>query len=278
MFLSILVVLYAKDIDESETIQKLSEYVPDSVKLKIYNNGPNLISSKSHLLDKMKAEGWCVSLEEDLDNSPLSSIYNDFINENETSDFYMILDDDSDIDLKNVITSLSPGLDLMLPIIKDKIENKVIYPEVNGLVLQHYNIKSNDELISISSGLVLSKKIINLYKKELKFVFDERFCLYGVDTSFFRNLNIIKAKTPIKIVFYGPMFHELSRLKTGYSAFRYKERLFDAILINRNYNNNYIHNWIVYIKVIVKCLIKKEMKWIPQMLNVIIKGKHPRSR
>lgn len=226
----------------------------------------------------MKAEGWCVSLEEDLDNSPLSSIYNDFINENETSDFYMILDDDSDIDLKNVITSLSPGLDLMLPVIKDKGENKVIYPEVNGILLQHYNIKSDDELISISLGLVLSKNIIDFYKKELNFVFDERFCLYGVDTSFFRNLNIIKAKTPIKIVFYGPMFHEISRLNSGYSAFRYKERLFDAILINRNYNNNYIHNWIVYIKVIVKCLIKKEMKWIPQMLNVIIKGKHPRSR
>lgn len=76
--ISILIVLYDKEIAESETIKSLIKYSSKDIEITIFNNGPNLLSDTSTTLTNMRNRFNNVKVIECVCNKPLSILYNDF--------------------------------------------------------------------------------------------------------------------------------------------------------------------------------------------------------
>jgi hypothetical protein len=86
-----LVIIYNKTIDESETINTLMRFHYKNSQLTIYNNGPKeiIISDEkklqfSNVFDK-------VNVINDLNNRPLSLVYNQFIEGNKEAKYFILL-------------------------------------------------------------------------------------------------------------------------------------------------------------------------------------------
>lgn len=61
-----------------------------------------------------------------------------------------------------------------------------------------YTFNVNDKIISIGSGLVIYKSLVECFRKDNLKLFDERYALYGVDYSFFRRIQRIKKQYDIR--------------------------------------------------------------------------------
>lgn len=76
MNISAVIVLYGKSVSDSLTYNTIFKYREKFNKIVIYNNGPGSVELPS--IDNTSQ----FELINDLSNSPLSKIYNDFINNN----------------------------------------------------------------------------------------------------------------------------------------------------------------------------------------------------
>ena len=157
--LGILVILYNKKFEESETLQSIVNFDQSIDQLIIVNNGPNFLQEEGVFFENLKKKHMVVHLKNHVENRPLSWIYNDFIKSYDV-DHYVIFDDDTKISKKNEshIFSLN-GIDLELPKIIAS-DGKQYYPRVNGLIYKEIGeISKFSEIFSIGSGLIISKKI-----------------------------------------------------------------------------------------------------------------------
>lgn len=206
-------------MEESSTINSLKIFNSDDIKLKIdiVNNGPLPIKGNDF--------GFSYNLIQHTENRSLSNIYNDFIERNADSEYYIIFDQDTIInhDYKDLVKSLN-GSDFDIYVPKVIVNKNMIYPIGNI---------AENRFRTIASGLIINKKTCDYFKHKFNNVFDERFVFYGVDSTFFMRLK--EFRKSIKVSCSGSICHSLSRLENNDSPFRVKERSYDFGLTNRHY-------------------------------------------
>lgn len=271
--ISLLVILYGKKFVESETLKSIIDFDHKIDNLVIINNGPKTLSNEDSLLNLLKLKHHHVYFTECLENKPLSWIYNDFVDGYET-DYYVFFDDDTSIskDSEELIFNLS-DIDIELPKIYATQDKKQYYPIVNGEIFaSHGLIDEYSDIYSIGSGLIFSKKVKDIFRKNNLELFDSKFALYGVDTSFFRRINYLKNNdVTFTIGSSISIDHSLSRAEEVISEWRYIERLYDHTLSIKYYQR---FKLLRLIQLLVRHILK--LNFIKIILITYFKGFHPR--
>lgn len=273
--ISILIVLYNKELSESKTINSLSSLIIKDLSIVIHNNGPKLISLPDNIRDIFSDKGCDVSISNTIDNQPLSVIYNDFVINNNQSDRFVILDDDSEISQVFINAMYLNDYDVELPkIISDK-DNSVYYPISNGVVIDFDGYVNASNTISIGSGLIINKTLVRKFQKEKICLFDERYALYGVDFSFFRRVWMLHRRNiDFKMKSSSFIFHSLSRINNKDSLSVKNERLIDFCLTVRHYPT--IPNYFKFIcKVLIELFFLRFNRF-NLMCTTYFSGLHPR--
>lgn len=206
---AILVLLYGKSISESNTlssIKKLTVQFPDA-KLVVWNNGPARFNNYD--ITELIKLGYQVEIIESLNNQSLAKIYNQFIREN-SARRYVLLDDDSVLNDDYVSAAISTGSDnIAMPIIT--FNGKVQSPSIDHKrYSKPLELKEHNRVLTIGSGLVIGNKIVEKIRANYGNVFDKRFYLYDVDTTFC--IRLYKAKLSPYIIIIPGFEHSLSRL------------------------------------------------------------------
>lgn len=274
--ISILIVLYNCSPEESETIKSLSRTQEENVKaiLCIWNNGPKPKRPNHETTRQLRDAGFECYYIETLENNPLSWIYNHFIKKFSAKK-YVILDHDSKISKEYKTYILSKEQDFIsVPLIAAKGIPRS--PTVNGR-FSSGPFSKDDCVIAIGSGLIVSDEAKNIISQKYENIFDEKYALYGVDTSFFLRVFRLGLSERVKTV---PGFeHSLSRLEDETSIvkeFRKIERSYDFAITIRNYPEirhiKYIANQIIL------GLIGQSSLKLKEAFNGIVHGRHPRCK
>lgn len=204
---SILVVLYNKTINESETLRSISALNNKNVIVELWNNGP--IGLKPEAIKDLDCKLGCTKLvvREYLNNMSLSKIYNGFI-QRYISHNVVIFDDDTSINPDYIKDMLEiTKNEVALPIIEDV--GLIHYPIINYNLENSKTEFSNEDIIySSMSGVVIGRNVLEKLSEKYSDIFDERFSLYGVDTSFFARLNSGKFNYQGKVI--SKIEHSLS--------------------------------------------------------------------
>lgn len=234
---AILVLLYNKEMIESKTLNSLilSEIQYSNAKLVVWNNGPKKL--KDYKFDTFVHLGYEVSVEETLHNESLAVIYNRFLSECQ-AEKYILLDDDSVLNSSYILASSEcKSTAVGMPIIS--FHGKIEAPKIDDVpysVTLGGGLNVKQKVVTIGSGLVIGTDIVSELKNNYNDIFDERFYLYGVDTTFCLRLFNIKLTDKIKVI--SGFEHSLSRLETEspkISKFRKLERSYDLGLQQRYY-------------------------------------------
>lgn len=279
----IAVILYNKQIDDSETLNQLNIIKCDDCSLIIFNNGPEKIKKESILYRDLEGAYSNVEIKEYIQNKPLSHIYNEVLKFWE-GDRFIFFDDDSHLDelfFKKIDAFYSKEIDLQLPLIYEITNKQLYYPIVDDVAYKvnqntDGTIISSNNILSIGSGLVIYKCLINKFAELNLDLFDERFALYGVDFSFFRRIRIVRNKTDVNIQVVSFIEHSLSRTNTTYNATRYRERLYDNSLTIRHYSRNKLISILKLIRLIVSELSHCRFMNVYLIVISYLTGKHPR--
>lgn len=274
--ISILIILYNKEVIESETIKSLINYNNKNIDVTIFNNGPKLLSDYSITLNDMRDKFHTVEVVQCVSNKPLSILYNDFLRSHPSSRKFVILDDDSIItnDYFLAMTSYN-ATDLIIPRIRSIHDKKVYYPIVNKVILEKNKERIDSKVMSIASGIILDKTIVDKFILHGLTVFDENYALYGVDTSFFKRVNHLRDNgVSITIHCKGDIIHSLSRVNMSDSKFRIIERMYDLAISTRRYPS--ILNFIYYSKALCLNIFNKDI--FIALLIGFFQGVHPRSK
>ncbi|WP_072198395.1 hypothetical protein [Klebsiella pneumoniae] len=277
-YVSILVVVYNKTLEQSATINTLTKFsFYKRTRLTIYNNGPMEITIESKQKKLFNEIFYDSVLINDLNNKPLSLLYNGFIEDNKEANKVIILDDDTEITKCFIDAIFSSTADLELPRIISKETGRIYYPMLSGDISQvDAELDLNSKFcMSIASGLILDRKLLNeFYRRELK-LFDERYALYGVDSSFFKRLKMLvrngvcfNAKTSCYVR------HSLSLTDKEFSEFRFKERLWDTAISTRCYPS--IWQYYMFFYNFVKLFKYRKVEYFFILFRGVIRGKHPR--
>ncbi|MEC9671716.1 hypothetical protein RCT43_05530 [Escherichia marmotae] len=275
-----LIVVYNKKIAESCTFNKVvnSKFSDDSLCV-IWNNGPT--SCEEEFLNVYE-HNKNIRYHETLHNISLAKIYNEVINKY-NAQIYIILDDDSSLTdaYFEAVKQISPN-EVGMPVIY--YDRKIINPCINGQIYSKgINIDANDTITTIGSGLVVGRDVASQLFKAYNSVFDERFYLYGVDTTFCFRLNKLKINDKIKII--DGFEHGLSRLEgknDKLTLFRKIERSNDLALQIRYYKEK--KHWFLMMVLLLASSIKKFITFQPQqykystIIKTFVKGKHERQR
>jgi len=206
---AVLVVLYNCKPLDSVTIKSLvrSWSVTSNTKFIFWNNGP-----VSQPLDVNELNGLDFEVVESLYNESLAKIYNQFI-ERVHANVYVVLDHDSEVSPQYIaaLTTITPE-ECAFPVILNG--DKATGPLINGVtVSEPTGLTNNDTLLAIGSGVAIGCNIINTIKTAYGNVFDERFYLYGIDSTFCYRLERLKLIANSKVI--SGFQHSLSRLESG---------------------------------------------------------------
>ncbi|ULR32470.1 hypothetical protein MJO48_07245 [Dickeya fangzhongdai] len=274
--IAILVVLYNKELSESKTLFSLLNdfYYKGDVTLFIVNNGPNKILFDDSISNGLNKKFHQVIYVEYICNKPLSKIYNEFINNN--YDYYVIFDDDSQPDDSYFEVFNDINYDLVLPRIKSSDDCTFYYPVNNGLVVDSECELCIDTVMSISSGIIIGRRIVSIVRNKFGLVFDERYALYGIDTSFLFRLRAIDSniKNKLSFVCVGIIRHSLSRVVKDSSEFRAIERLYDVAITTRWYSNFYGYG--VFLRKFLGSLVRFKFRYSFILFFYYFRGRHPR--
>lgn len=279
--IAILVVIYNKELNESETLQSLSRIgtYEDNVKVVLWNNGPSPL--KSRCVKNFEKTGYNFEFKETIHNESLAVIYNQFLSICD-AEKYILLDDDSSITscfIKD--SSVCSYSDVGMPIITS--HGKIRTPTINGVAYSYgHRLDSTSKVFTIGTGLVIGREIVEVLKNAYGDVFDERFYLYGVDTTFCLRIN--ETGLTNKVKFIDGFEHSLSRLEDEPSRvknFRRKERSYDLGLMLRYYHSpkKAIKIFLEVFAVAAKrSLLNQERKvYIFDLCLAFISGKHYRN-
>ncbi|MBE0459366.1 MAG: glycosyltransferase family 2 protein [Pseudoalteromonas prydzensis] len=268
---AVLVVLYNCKPLDSVTIKSLvrSWSVTSNTKFIFWNNGP-----VSQPLDVKELNGLDIEVVESLYNESLAKIYNQFI-ERVHANVYVVLDHDSEVSPQyiaalNTITSEQCAFPVILN------GDKATGPLINGVtVSEPIDLTDSDSLLAIGSGVAIGSNIVNTIKTAYGNVFDERFYLYGIDSTFCYRLERLKLIANSKVI--SGFQHSLSRLESESSAltqFRKKERSYSFGLTLRYYKK------LSYLRVLFILLFKRILNKSPLSITYIFKalihGRHYR--
>lgn len=275
-----LIVLYGKKPINSETINSILNLDFDfsSYHLIIHNNGPNTISENDFEGFGLIERFGFFNIRNTIDNQPLSKIYNDVLLSKKDINWFTLLDDDTEINIEYLCSIKSnSSADVILPRIIDA--GVCYYPVSSGRVVKdNHDVDSiGGEVLSIGSGLTISRKLINKFSSVEMTPFDERFALYGVDFSFFRRLTILKKIFDVKLYISGELSHSLSRNILDYSEFRHYERVTDVLLSAKYYPRYSFEGLWVLIKVLIREIKNLRPRCLFYALKIYIIGKHPRT-
>ncbi|WP_343682942.1 glycosyl transferase [Acinetobacter baylyi] len=271
--IAMVVILYGKRFEESKTLQSLTRFSHQLDQLLIVNNGPENLDSHDPFFIALSKKHKHVEFENQIQNKPLSWIYNDFINAID-ADYYVLFDDDTEINssYENFLFQMN-NIDLELPKIISIIDKKQYYPKLNEQIISENGvIERRGELFSIGSGLIISNKIKKIFKKYDLELFDSRFALYGVDFSFFRRLNKL-GRDNFLISSQTYLDHGLSRAEGVASFWRKEERLFDEVLSIKYYTSS--PNLKIF-KRIIQQVFRFNFKSAVKIFFIFSNGKHPR--
>lgn len=181
---AIMIVIYGRQVESVASYNILIDYAKNNKDCNIvfWNNGPHRVN---YIPDSDN-----VFLCQTPENEKLSKIYNKFI-ESWKAETYLILDDDSVLSQYFLHRFDSMADCLGVATIYDN--DQPCYPLIDGEVrIQDASYKINDStLMSIGSGLVLQRLVVDRLKNEFGDVFDERFRIYGVDSSFYFRLMML---------------------------------------------------------------------------------------
>ncbi|WJM82149.1 hypothetical protein [Pectobacterium brasiliense] len=279
----VLVLLYNKKYCESDTLLSFLDYAPNDLSIYIFNNGPSNIEQDSVFIalnDKFNN----VVVDEDLRNKPLSIVYNDFVRKYNEFDRFLIFDDDTKIppslfyDIDNIDHY---STDVIVPRVVSSDDEAVYYPLCNSkIVRENTNFKYQDYIISIGSGLIFYKRLVDKFNKNNLSLFDDRFALYGVDVSFFRRINYINYidSDPINIKCVSYIKHSLSRVNACFTEWRDKERLYDAILSNMFYEKSLYNKVINLTRLVLKKILKGKFNHLIIIFKILKIKMHPRCK
>lgn len=271
---TILILLYNKGVGLSKTINSLygvnDKHFHD-INLIIWNNGPSKIQLD---LNGDFIKKWNrVELVEMIDNMPLSHVYN-YIIETYPAERYIFLDDDSKLTNEYFIAIIDSNAGVAVPAILSHGEYRS--PTVSG----KFNpgpYQVTDKVIAIGSGIGMSHDIAKKIKNHYGDVFDSRFALYGVDTTFFLRIHQFGLSDQVEMI--DGFEHSLSRLENesqAISQFRQVERAYDLGLTLRHYVP-----WPQVLFILLKQTVKfalGKVSWL--QLKIFIKaykdGCHPK--
>lgn len=278
--LSLLVLLYNKEFSDSLTLKTLmaANVFFENCKLVIWNNGPKNI--KLDNVESFKDKGFDVTVET-VGNESLGIIYNEFISMF-SSQKYMMLDDDSelnDIYLSEAIQASSDYLSVPIISMNGQVEGPIVD---NSLYNPEVGLNSAKKIMAIGSGLIIGSGFSNIVKNKYGNIFDERFYLYGVDSSFFHRIN--KMRLINKVTVINVLNHSLSRLENESEElreFRKLERTYDLALSIKYYFNSPLKLFYNVVKINALSLSQKllglELTWnIKQFNSALLSGKHYR--
>lgn len=271
MKIAILILIYNSKLVESKTINAIlnSNLSFSEVRLIIWNNGPKKLENKD--ISNLNNKGLNVSIIETLENRAISKIYNEFLTMCDV-ERYVFLDHDSSLSDNYLSTVLNSEYEIGVPIIY--VDGIPRSPTINGNFVSDSH-QQNKMLISIGSGLILSRNAKKSLEAKLAHVFDERYYLYGVDTTFFIRVNDCGLSNLIRII---PGFeHSLSRFEaetTEISDFRIKERSYDLGLTLKYYPSYYFVS--AFFKVLIKKLLGQKTLSVKDIYISFVSGKHYR--
>lgn len=266
--ITILICLYNKSIDTSDTIQSLlkANVIKDNLRVIIWDNSP--ISLKRDSIEFLKNNFSNFIYKHTPENVFLSKIYNEVINSLKERDSYLMLcDDDSyipehffEVLVKQI--KLNPSINLFLPqIYSDSI---LVSPAKDYLIITKFlkglkpGILGSHYTTAINSGMVISNRVFRSgfrYNENLKF--------YGTDNYF---MNQYSKKDRHLIVLDVKISHSLSFNDS--CDIKNKLRIFSEIKRANKiiYHNQFLkrqivslNNLLVAIKLCLKC---KSLKFL----------------
>ncbi|MFI8418273.1 glycosyltransferase family 2 protein [Serratia sp. NPDC078593] len=274
---AIVIVVYNKKVSESTTINTLSKYVLKNSVLVIYNNGPKEVALDKTIESELQEKFMGVKVVNNLSNSPLSILYNEFIAGYADADKYVILDDDSTITDSFIKALDDDDYDIELPKIISRTDQVTYYPISSGEVVSFDGFLKTQGTFSIGSGLIIKRSMVDIFNKHKITLFDENFALYGVDVSLFRRMyKLDKQGESFKIRTKSNILHSLSRVEGEESAFRKKERLIDVAISTRRYPTLRMH--VHLFKKLLMSLFGGDFAGFYAILNAYCYGMHPRCR
>lgn len=281
--ISIIVVLYNCEIKNSQTLTSLidADITVERSNLIIWNNGPKVLEDKK--VEDFIALGFKVTVEETIDNQSLAKIYNAFIHKYPAK-HYIILDDDSTLNprylkqtqtLEDVVIGypmiVSSGKPCSPKINKSKLANDV--------ALESVILKATDKVEAIGSGLIINDSLANKIKLHYGDIFDERFYIYGVDTTFCWRVSNMIPNHSIKIL-YG-FSHSISRNDKESKAvklFRKTEKANAKGLKIHHYKNKFVR-WLKATQLSLSLCIPFYRRQInKEYLSALVSGKHAKDR
>lgn len=272
-----LVVLYNKEVKDSNTINTLIAKGLHDVKIVIHNNGPLNISLSINQLEDFASKGIKVQLINSISNKPLAILYNDFISSQPGYSKYIILDDDSEITASFLEATLSDQYDLEVPKIISRHDNVTYYPISDGSVVTNDGFIPVKGTHSIGSGLIITRKLVGIFERNNLNLFDEHYALYGVDISLFRRMwKLADLGEIIKIRSSSTLIHSLSRIESAESEFRRLERAMDFAISVRRYPTARLY--LSFCKKTLTNLSRFRFKDVYLMMSCFISGRHPRCR
>lgn len=277
---SLLIVLYNKDIRQSKTITSIiqSKVHFSGYKLVIWNNGPRRLVSKD--VKCLEEKGFDVEIVETVSNISLAVLYNKFISMTK-AERYVILDDDStlnDLYLEAVKDSNKDALTIPIVTSGGKPRSPIVDGKCNQM-----EVNPDSQVAAIGSGIIIGRKLIDSIHIEYNTVFDERFYLYGVDSTFFIRVCSLLNRPLIDII--NGFEHSLSRLEDEgeeLKQFRRRERACDCALTLRYYSRSKFISYLKLLKMLF-VLTLKEVRREKTNINLVtyvkcaLSGKHYRN-
>ena len=275
--LAVLVVLYGKNISDSTTIATLLNVGLSNAKVVIHNNGPTNLEFPDSEKEKFISQAIQVELINCVDNKPLSSIYNGFIDDHRDFDIFTIFDDDSMVSHDYVTAVDNDSYDIELPKIISRVDGAIYYPISKGVPITENGVIRHKEIFSIGSGLTFTKNVVDAFKKFNICLFDEHYALYGVDFSFFRRMHFLQMKGMSFILSSTfTLYHGLSKTESVQSHFRHRERLIDFALTVRHYPSPRLY--LALVKRVLTDSLCLNFKDVNLVLKSYFSSYHPRCK
>ena len=281
--LSIIVVLYNCEIKDSQTLAGIAaaKIFFEQSNIIIWNNGHKaLLDNNTEQLTKL---GFNVFVEETVNNHSLAEIYNAFI-QKYPAKHYIILDDDSSI-TSNYLNQLKylQTEGIAYPIIlsggkpcSPKINRKKLLTNTQPEIIKFNNA---DKVEAIGSGLIISDQLAQQIRSHYGDTFDERFYIYGVDTTFcWRVAHTIPTS---KITVVQGFSHSVSRNDIESKAvklFRKIEKANAKGLKIQHYQSSFRKWFKVSQLLVLLCIPFYRQQINKQYLGALISGKHLKDR
>lgn len=271
--LAVLVVLYNCKPENCASYNDLMKKAKGYQKIEVvfWNNGPSEVALNEPPNN--------VVLKESLENISLAKVYNKFISSVQARK-YLILDDDTHVN-QLFIDSLIAGDFKYIAVPNVIAKRGVCYPifkrrsalwgKSQVACCGEYSLDENALFFSIGSGVCINENLIPKILDEFDDVFDERFYIYGVDTSFFTRLSKLK---DVNISVFNEIEHSLSRLdEVEFNSFRFNERAMENVLFFRFYPS--ISSMVRAVKFFYSKRARLETKLVKTLIKAFFKGVHP---